>query len=233
MPRIALTNSSREKSSLIISGLTALACSLSIGCSGVRPLHVIRDHALQEVKAGNYAVAATDYEEYLERKPDEVNVRYELGKTYLAMNEPMKARQQLAVAYDIDPTNENVIDARAEAHYQAKEFQQLSEFLRRLSSERGAVRDFLRLGDYAGRMGNADEASLALKNAAVLDEGRTVAPQIALADFYKLHNDRANEVRRLRMALFVEPKNKAVMNRLLELGEIPGPSLALRPEEAR
>ncbi len=233
MPRIALTNGSRLTSPLILASLTALAVSASIGCSGVRPLHVVHDHALQEVKAGNYLVAAADYEEYLERKPDEVNVRYELGQTYLAMKEPIKARQQLAVAYDIDPTNENVIDARAEAHYQAKEYQQLSEFLRRLSSERGTVRDFLRLGDYAGRMGNADEAALALKNAAVLDEGQTVAPQIALADFYKLHNDRANQVRRLRMALFIEPKNKPVLSRLLAMGEIPGPSLALRPEEAR
>lgn len=215
---------------VLVSGLSA---SVLVGCGGVRPLHVIHDHALQEFKAGNYSVAAADYEEFLERKPDEVKVRYELGRTYLAMNEPVKARQQLAVAYDIDPSDEGVINARAEAHFKAKEYTQLSEFLRRISSERGAVRDFIRLGDYAGKMGNADEAALALKNAAVLDEGRTVEPQIALADFYKVHNDRTNQIRRLRMALFVEPKNKAVMSRLLEMGEIPGPSLALRPEEAR
>lgn len=233
MPRIAINDGSLLKSTLALTGVAALVLAASAGCSGVRPLHVIHDHALQEVKAKNYQVAATDYEEYLERKPDEVKVRYELGQTYLAMGKPIDARRQLQVAYDIDPTDENVIDALAESYYQAKEFQSLSAFLRRLSSERGTVRDFLRLGDYAGRMGNADEAALALKNAAVLDEGKTVAPQIALADFYKLHNDRTNQVRRLRMALFIEPKNKVVLNRLLEMGEIPGPSLALRPEEAR
>ncbi len=223
---------SRRCSSLLVlaSGVAGLALA---GCSGVRPLHVVHDHALQESKAGNYQVAATDYEEYLERKPDEVKVRYELGQTYLALKKPVEARRQLQVAYDIDPTDENVIDALAESYYQAKEYPQLSAFLRRLSSERGTVRDFIRLGDYSGRMGNADESALALKNAAVLDEGKTIDPQVALADFYKLHNDRTNQVRRLRMALFVEPKNKIVMNRLLELGEVPGPSLALRPEESR
>ena len=102
-----------------------------------------------------------------------------------------------------------------------------------MASERGLVTDYIRLGQYATKIGNPDEGVLALKNAAAIDKGQTAAPQIALADFYQLHKDRVNEVRRLRMALYIEPKNKVVLGRLLELGQVPGPSLATVPEEAR
>ena len=40
-----------------------------------------------------------------------------------------------------------------------------------------------------------------------------------------------NEKRRLRMALYCDPVNQQIYNRLKQMGEIPGPSLKLIPEE--
>jgi hypothetical protein len=82
-------------------------------------------------------------------------------------------------------------------------------------------------------MGDADGAEHALLTAAKIDGGKTAAPQIALADFYRSIGDKKAEIVRLRNALYLDPKNPEIPKRLRELGEIPGPSLAMPPEESR
>ena len=89
----------------------------------------------------------------------------------------------------------------------------------------------LRLGQFASRVGHADEALTALKTAARLDAGKSVEPQLALASFYGSVNDKPNEIRRLRMASWIAPANIQAAARLRALGEIPGPSQAIQPEE--
>ena len=67
--------------------------------------------------------------------------------------------------------------------------------------------------------------------AARLDGGQTVEPQIALADFYLAAGDEEKAIRRLRMALGIDAENEIAIDKLRSLGEIPGPSFALTPEE--
>ena len=80
-------------------------------------------------------------------------------------------------------------------------------------------------------MGNADEAQQALLTAAKLDAGKTINPQRALADFYGSVGDRERQVRRLRMAYHIEPANAELLREIRRVGEIPGPSFGIPPEE--
>ena len=52
-----------------------------------------------------------------------------------------------------------------------------------------------------------------------------------MADFYHTIGDRSSELRRLRMALWCAPNSNEIKTRIRGLGEIPGPSIALRPDE--
>ena len=76
-----------------------------------------------------------------------------------------------------------------------------------------------------------DEAHEALRNAAAIDAGQTVEPQLALADFYNRLDRPADEVRRLRMAYWIAPEDPRVVQRLAARDVVPGPSLAITPEE--
>lgn len=215
-----------------VAGLTVLAALLTLtGCSGPRPLHAIRSHADTLVTQGRYDEAIAEYEEYIARKPEDVQVRGKLGAAYLAAEQPLRAREQYLLAAGVQPFNDGFLDGLAESYYQANAREDLIEFLARQTRERGAVSDYIRQGKYLFKLGNADEARFALETAARLDKGRTIEPQIALADMYRDLGDRANEVRRLRMALFVNPNNQAVQERLTRVGSGPKDQIGLTPAE--
>jgi tetratricopeptide (TPR) repeat protein len=225
---------SRSNSRFLIACAAALTSVLAFaGCAGQRPLHVVKMHGDRAYEEGNYGKAAEDYSEYVDRKPGEWEVRLTLGRAYLESGQPVLAREQLTTVYDQQPSNEECIELLARADYDAKEYDSLVTFLRRLTIERGSTSDFLRLGRYSAMIGHADEAAQALKTAAKMDQGRTVGPQLALADFYHSVNDRTNELSRLRMALYLVPNSVEINERIRALGEVPGPTLALPPEEAQ
>ncbi len=210
----------------------AVAILMSLGCADQRPLHVVRDDADWAMSHGKYEVAISDYSEYLERKPGEVDVRYDLGKAYLAAGECKKAMEELSTCVDVRPDNDDYAAALAASLFACNETDRLTLFLRRRTAERGTPADFILLGTYAAKMGHPDEAIQALLTAARIDGGKTLAPQLALADFYGSVKDRPNQIKRLRMALFISPGNVAVKTQLKELGEVIGPTLAMKPEEA-
>lgn len=211
--------------------LTASFLLVMSGCSGQRPLHVVKDSAERLYMLDRYEDAIPDLVEYNDRKPNDAEMRYKLGMAYINTGQPKLARQHMNVAVDVAPSVDRYMDGYAEALQKSGESDQMLLALRQRANDRGTVADYLRLGQYASRVGHADEALVALKTAARLDAGRTVEPQLALASFYGAVNDRANEVRRLRMATWIAPANKIAEERLRELGEIPGPAQAIQPEE--
>lgn len=208
--------------------LTSLAFILG-ACA--RPLHVILSDADDAYRRGDYAAAKTDYATYVERRPEEVDVRYRLGQALVANGEPRPAVEQLNICTDVAPLNDKYLDAQAEAMYLAKEFEALQMLLARAASERGRVLDYVRQGTYAVRMGNLDEAQQAYLTASKLDQGRSWRVQRGLADFYGSVGDRARQVRRLRMAFFLNPDNPNLLAEIRRLGEVPGPTFGLVPEE--
>jgi len=218
-----------RKSCLVLS--IALLASALGGCTNQRPLHVVKSNAEFAAEHRRYDVAKVDFEEYIRRKPDDVEVRYQYARALLDNGEPKPAIQELNTCLDVYPLNDTYLDALAEAMYKADERDALTSLLARNASERGRVSDFTRQGIYAAKIGNADEAQQALKTAAKLDNGQTVGPQRALADFYGSLGNRANQVRHLRMAYFIEPANPETLKEVRRLGEIPGPSFGLAPDD--
>jgi len=220
--------------SMRINGLIVLlAIAPLAGCSMPRSLPAVRDSGERAFQRGDYARAEADFQEYTERKPGDAPVQLLYAKTLLATDQPVPAVEHATLAYDQHPADPEYIDVRAQALFEAKRTDELYRFLRGLCDAHGMPADYLRLGQYTAKLGDADGAEHAFLTAAKVDGGKTPAPQLALADFYHSINDKASEVRRLRMALFVDPRNQDIPNRLRALGEIPGPSLALQPEEAK
>ena len=131
----------------------------------------------------------------------------------------------------VRPNDTEVVDKFAESMFKAGSFDRLISFLQLRAEDTRQVDDYLRLGWYAVETGDADLAQRALLTAARLDGGRSVQPHLALADFYLAAGDRGKAMRRLRMALGVDPEHEIVKSKIRAMGEIPGPSFALTPDE--
>jgi tetratricopeptide (TPR) repeat protein len=178
---------------------------------------------------GAHQQAQPLYEEVVQREGGGARGHYELGRNLLALGRSGEAREQMILAFNLEPANLGYFDGMADAYVAAGNEEDLFEALEHRIRDRGGVDDYLVLGRYAQRLGHADEAERAYLSAAEIDGGSTRAPQEALAGFYRAVGDVPGEVRRLRMVLWFDATDVAVANRLRELGEIPGPSLALEP----
>lgn len=214
--------------SLALASLIGL--SVLAGCQAQRNLNLVRDMGDRSYARGEYDAALTDYQEYIARKPDGVDVRYSLANTYLKLNQPQLAREQFIQCLAVKPENEDYAAGLAEALLACNEREELITFLTKEARERGRSGDYLRLGRYQVILGNVDEAKLAMITAAKLDGGKSIKPHMELANLYRTLGDKPSELRRLRMAMFIEPKNTDIQRRIRELGEVPGPSFVLQPE---
>jgi len=215
-----------------VANVAVIAGALLIlaGCSGQRALSVIReegDHAFAYLK---YETARADFEEVVDRAPADWRYRLKLARTLMMLDEPKLAQEQFAVAHDIRPYDDGVVEDFAKSMYASEDFDRLITFLLLRAKDTQSVRDYLRLGWYAMETGDADLAERSLLTAARLDGGKTVDPRLALADFYAAAGNQAESLRQLRIALGVDPSNETVQKRIRSHGEIPGPSYALHPD---
>lgn len=202
-----------------------------VGCSSQRPLDRVRLDGTRHLDAKQYNDAAADFNELVTRKPEDHQARYDLGLALIGAGQPAEAVKQMRVALDVQPMNEKYADGVAQAMLAAGQRDDLTEFLNKMALERGRVSDFGRLGKYSARLGNVDEATTALKTAAKLDKGRSLQPQLDLADFYESVGDKANWIKRLRMAYFLNPNDQRVLDSISRAKEIAGPSFAVQPTE--
>ncbi|MFZ2875137.1 MAG: hypothetical protein WAZ94_11730 [Phycisphaerales bacterium] len=217
----------RRIATVIVSGLLLAACSTQ------RPLWRVAEDGEYWYKAEQFERSATDFGEYVTRKPDHVEMRFNLARSLVAAGQPREALSHLSVCTDVEPLNDKYLDLQARALFDAGEREQLVEILARAASERGRVQDFVRLGVFSQRLGNLDEAEQALLTAAKIDRGRSVIVQRSLADFYGSIGDTDRQRRRLRMAYYLQPDNLETIEAARALGEIPGPTFGLVPEEVR
>lgn len=218
-------------SRLATGALLVGALTLS-GCNTQRPLPRVWEMGDRAFDKADYNQARAEYGEYLERKPGEARVQHRMALTLLELGRAQEAVEWAVIAHDQRPGDEQFIETRARALFEARRNDELYAFLRLMTQDRGRVADYLRLGDYSSRLGDPDGAESAFLLAARLDGGKNLEPQIALADFYASINDMSNAKKRLRMALFIDPTNEILYHRLRAMGEIPGPSLAIVPAEA-
>lgn len=217
----------RHAASVLVVGVMVVGGLL--GCEGYRPAEMVRAEANDLYFDGRYAEAQPLYEEVVDRRAADAEAHYELGRNLLALGRPSAAREQMVLAYNLEPDNMTYFDGLAQAYVAAGDEEQLFNALEHQIQDRGGVADYLRLGRYAQRLGHADEAERALLGAAEIDDGQTREPQEALAAFYRSIGDTENEIRRLRMLLWFDRTDREVVGRLRELGEVPGPTLVLEP----
>lgn len=218
---------------LILGVCAAAALAIASGCGSQRSLSMVRADAATAYSIGQYEQARALYQQWANRKPEDPEAKYHLARTLLPLGRPREARELMEVARDVRPSEEKYTELLAEAMFQAGAIDDLFRLLRGEVERRGRVGDYSRLGDYSARVGAVDEAEVAFLGAAQADRGQSAGPQLDLANFYRQVGDVQNERRRLRMVIYVEPGHPEASDRLRGMGEIPGPTLALVPEEAR
>jgi predicted Zn-dependent protease len=206
---------------------------LAPACAQQRSLVAVRESGERAYAFEQYDQALADFQEYVDRFPGDPVGHYNLGRAYLKVTpaRPVAAREQLLIAYSQRPTNDEYCEALCEAYAAAKQNEELYKLLRSRALDRQQVADYMRLARYARQLGDADEAKQALLTAARIDGGQSADLQLALADFYASVNDKAEAVRRLRMAFFLDPTNTTIQSRMQTMGVVAGPTFALRPDE--
>jgi tetratricopeptide (TPR) repeat protein len=212
--------------------LTIAAVALAgglFGCAGQRPIEMVRADANDLFFEGQYGDAQPLYEEVVDRRNANAKAHYELGRNLLALDRASEAREQMVLAYNLEPSEMTYFDGLADSYVAAGDEAALFSSLEHQIRDRGGVDDYMRLGRYAQRLGHADEAERAYLGAAEIDGGESAGPQRALAEFYRSIGDAENEVRRLRMVMWFDPSDNEIEQRLRELGEVPGPSFVLEP----
>ncbi|MEZ6243351.1 MAG: hypothetical protein R3B57_09935 [Phycisphaerales bacterium] len=179
---------------------------------------------------GDYRKALEAYGSYVDQRPQSAWGRYRLGLTYMALNEPRYAREQFAIAHDLEPENGEYGEALADALLAIGDVAALFEHLDRMAAADRTSAGYLRTAKYAEKLGFMDEALAAYRKGVALDGDRSPEPHRALADFYRRIGDRKGEVRELRKVLWFDAQDPTASARLEELGEIVGPSFALEPD---
>lgn len=211
----------------IIAG--ALCLALPAGCQSDPPVHVLRERGDFRFEHQRYAEAAEQYRQIADRYPGDWEAQYKLGLSLLEIGELVEARNALEVAHTRQPDNIDVIDALAEVMYRQRDDAYLFAFLRRQAEKTQSARAYLRLAEYSRALGDPDSAVVAVDTAIEIDDGRTVEPYIAAAELAMELQDDQLALRRLRQAYGIDPRNEKVNELIRELGEVPGPTLALPP----
>lgn len=226
------------KCTLAATVLIAFASISSIptaGCSTVgkvRNTLALNDIHIQAGIAedkGDYERAFELWSEYVDRRPHSVLAEYRLGKVETRLGYYEQAISHLRVAHDLKPGNIEYLEALADALVLANRTDSLMSLLRETVNEGEEGSGYYRLARYSQELGMMDEAREALDQAVIHANGQSPDPYLQLAQFSKQVGDRESEILNLRKALWFDRSSPSIKARLIELGMIPGPSLAMKP----
>jgi tetratricopeptide (TPR) repeat protein len=209
--------------------LIVLSLILLPACAVHTPVETLRERGDAHFARGEHDRAAEQYSQITDRYPGDWEAQYRLGVSLLELDEPSEARRALEMAHSHRPGHDGIANALAEAMFRLGDERQLFAFLRERADSRQSPAAHLHLAHYAMEMGDPDSAQVAINKAIVLDDGRSVVPYLAAAALAERLGDMDLAVRRLRQAYGINPLDERVRTRLRELGEVPGPTLALPP----
>ncbi len=202
------------------------------GCNQERSLYAVRMSGNEALAEGDTQRAVTDFAEYVARAPERPEGHLGYGKALLKAGRASEAVEQLWIARANMLTSDEAYESLVEALYQDGQHEQMYSVLRERIVDGGEPEDHLRFGRYAMKIGDTDQALRSFRTAARIDAGRTVEPQLALADLHRTIGNNEEALKRLRMAYYIDPDSKVVAQKIRAMGEIPGPTIRLRPEEA-
>ncbi len=215
-------------------GLAAGVLALA-GCTGQVPIASLEDNGDYAMSVHRYEDASAAYAEYVDRKQDDQRVRYKLARSLIKQGKYREAREQFRMLLDADRADAARTTAYSEGLAQAlfenREFDSLAVHLDRMCEQRGLTSDFMLKAKYSMLIGHPDEAEQALIAAGRTPGGRTTEVYLAQAEFYRGIGKPEQERTALRRALFLDPGRAEISQRLRELGEIPGPTAGLAPDE--
>lgn len=225
-----MQSSLRSRFVLLLAACLPLALS---ACAQQRPVYVVIESGQEAMEETNYELAATEFREAVSRRPGEMAARQGLAEALLALGRPDEAREQAELYYSTRPADPESIELLATTMLRSGDTAAMESLLRGRASETGQADDWLLLGRLLAEAGDADAAEVALTTAATVDRGQSFKYQKALADFYLAVGDAAEAMTRYRMALYLNPDDELTRAAIRSLGEIPGPTMALPPLEAR
>ena len=218
-------------SSLILCLLSGLTFWTMSGCDSMKdtPTHVLKSRADRDFEYQQWKPASELYSEVVSREPSDGDAQYRYGVSLTKMGEYDKAESALQVASSIDPQDDKIFFALAQAMFEKKQYQKLFTMLRDRAQDNRSIPAWLLLSGYAEQLGDFDTALEALTNACALENGSTPEPYYRAA-LVLGHVGRTEEaIRRLRQAYRITPDDQRISVLLVEYGEIPGPTIGLAP----
>ena len=213
--------------SLVLLVLSALGMP---GCETTKiPSPVLVKRADHSFEYHNWADAAAKYEEVLSREPHDSKLQYRYGVCLLELGEYAKAESALEIAQSLDPRNDQIAFALAEALFKKKQYSRLFTMLRNRASDNRSIPTWLVLADYAEKIDDYDMAMQALSSACAIEDGANSTPYYRAAVLLGRVGQSDEAIRRLRQAYAISPEDERISVMLVEYGEIPGPTLGLAP----
>jgi tetratricopeptide (TPR) repeat protein len=178
---------------------------------------------------GDYEKAYQLWTDFVERRPHEAFGEYRLGRIENRLGKHSDAVRHLSIAHDLKPGNIEYIEELAVAYSASGQQDELLSMLNATVDEGEDGSGYLRLAHHAAKVGMMDEAHEALIAAVTIHGAVSAKPHLALADFARDIGDAEVEITALRHALWFDPSDSTILDRIRELGLIPGPSIALDP----
>ncbi len=220
------------------STLAVMVCgclAAALPATGCTTPKLLADRAQGQMARGQLDAAEKTLERAEEMHPASWRTQMLFGRLYLKQDRPAEAETALRRALNLRPTHEqtdDILDLLAEAYYQQGEASEraLRRFLDAQLRDRGTARDYARKGRFLARLGDADEAIIALRQALSLDPTGDAEIHKAMAEFYRGIGDKDAELKSLRHAYYLDPTDRNVADRMRELNFIPGPTAGLPPQ---
>jgi tetratricopeptide (TPR) repeat protein len=201
-----------------------------MGCQTKQtPVVVLKQKADHDFEFKQWDKAAEFYGEIVQREPHDWETQYRYGVSLLHLHKYGKAESALRIAHALDPQNDEIVFALADAlHNQGKD-EKLFMMLRDRAHDNRSVTTWVVLADYSKKIGDYDSALEAVTNACIVEDGENADPYYQAAVLLGRLGRTEDAVRRLRQAYAIDPSNEKVSVLLVEYGEIPGPTLGLAP----
>ena len=218
-------------SSLILFLLFGVAFWTMSGCDSMKetPTHVLKSRADRDFEYSQWKPASELYAEVVSREPYDGDAQYRYGITLTKIGEFDKAESALQVASSIDPQDDRIFFALAQAMFEKKQYQKLFSMLRDRARDNQSISSWLVLAGYAEQLGDFDTALEALTNACAIETGSTSEPYYRAALVLGRVGRSEEAIRRLRQAYGIAPEDERISVLLVEYGEIPGPTIGLAP----
>ncbi len=211
----------------ILASIGSLLVLLGTGCT--RPLYLVVESGDTAFNRGDYRDAAAEYGEVTSRDPGLWWAHYRLGVCLTELGKPVEACSQLGTALTLRPGEPRVVDAMAAALLAEGDEAAVFELVRREAERRGTVVAYLRMGHYCDLLNDPDSAKAAYDRAIEINAGQSVEPYLEAAAFAQRLGDLDGAVSLLSAGYSVDPKDVRVRQRMLELGEVPGPTFGAAP----